>query len=83
MASPSFWYFLIALFVLAGAINLARGFRRTDAKRRLSIGLGLSSLVWAVSAALIRFVEPAAGYVAAALATAIMVGASLFGTKPE
>ena len=52
MANPNLWYLFIGLFALAGAMNLYRGLRRTDARRSLSIGLGVSSLVWAASAGL-------------------------------
>jgi hypothetical protein len=77
MANPNLWILFIVLFVLVGALNLARGLRRTDSRRPLSLGLGAAGLLWAASAGLFRFVDHAAGYVAALLAAAVMLGASL------
>ena len=79
--NPVLWLLFVGLFTLAGIINLARGLRRTDSRRSLSIGLGLSSFLWAASAGLFRFVDHSAGYFAAVLASVLMVGASLAGMR--
>jgi hypothetical protein len=81
MANPNLWLLFIVLFVITGILNLTRGLRRTDARRPLSIGLGLSAFLWAASAAIFRFVDHTAGYLAAVLAAVIMIGASLAGMR--
>jgi hypothetical protein len=81
MANPNLWILFVVLFLLVGAINLARGLRRADSRRPLSLGLGIAGLLWAASAGLFRFVDHTAGYVAAALAAAVMFGASLLSLR--
>lgn len=75
------WIVLSVLFVVAGAMNLARGFRRTDARRPVNLALGVSSLLFAAGAALMRFVAPVAGYMAVGLAVLVWLYAALAGAR--
>lgn len=81
MANPNLWLLFIGAFAFSGAINLARGLHRTDARRPLSLGLGIAGFLWAASAGLFRFVNRPAGYAAAAIAAITMIGASLAGVR--
>lgn len=83
MANKNLWLLFIGLFIFTGILNLVRGLRRTDSKRPLSLGLGVSSFLWAASAALFRFVDHTVGYIAAVLAAVLMIGASMVGMRRD
>ena len=80
-SNPNLWLLFVGLFTCTGILNLTRGLRRTDSRRPLSLGLGISSFLWAASAGLFRFVDHTAGYAAAVLAAVAMICASIVGAR--
>ena len=82
MSDPSLWYAFTALFALAGLLNLVRGLRRTDARRPVSLAMGVAGFLWAACAALFRFgPSHAAAYGVGALAAATMLYGAFLGAK--
>jgi hypothetical protein len=82
MSDPALWYWFAGLFALAGLLNLVRGLRRTDARRPVSLAMGVAGFLWCATAALFRFSSvPWAAYVTGGCAVAAMLIASLLGLR--
>jgi hypothetical protein len=81
LTDPNIWYFLTVLFVVAGALNLARGMRTAEGRGRVRIALGISCFFWAGCAYLFRFVQTGYGYAMGGGALAIMLYAAYLSAR--
>jgi hypothetical protein len=81
LTDPNIWRFLTVLFVVAGALNLARGLRAVAGRGRVRITLGVSCFFWAGCAYLYRFVQTGYGYAAGGIALAIMLYAAYLSAR--
>jgi hypothetical protein len=77
MQDPTLWIIFVALFILAGILNLARGIKDSAGKRNARIALALSCGLWAAASAAFRFAGDAYGLGIGAAAGIVMIAASI------
>ena len=61
-ANPTLWFTFIALFLIAGAVNILRGLHITGGKRHSRFTLAISCLLFAVSSAAFRYLSERVGF---------------------
>jgi hypothetical protein len=81
LSNPAFWGMLSVLFVVAAAMNLARGISRTDDRRRVNLVLAGASVLFAMTAATYRFVNHNVGYAAGAVAVIVWMYAAAIAPR--
>jgi hypothetical protein len=81
--NPSLWYGFAALFVLAGAINIARARVAGDLRSQPRFWLGLASMAWASTALLFWMAGKAPAVIGAVLGAGFMVRAALAPGKQQ
>ena len=77
MKDPSLWIIFSVLFIVAGALNLARAMKDSGGRKNARLALAASCVLWAVASAAFRFLGDIYGLGIGSVAAVVMIVASI------